>query len=191
MTIAGGITGEAELLDHDEVGPVDPVLGLEVHVELSTATKMFCACSTTFGAEPTPRRARCAWARVRCPPSTRPRSNPPSASVGAELRHRALVPLRPEEPLLSDMPKNYQISAVRRTDRRQRHGCAARRRHHTWRVGIERRIWRRTPASSPTSAGGPAASMGRPPLLDFNRAGVPLIEIVTNRSRAPVSGRPR
>ena len=30
----------------------DPVMGLEVHVELNTATKMFCGCTTTFGAEP-------------------------------------------------------------------------------------------------------------------------------------------
>jgi aspartyl-tRNA(Asn)/glutamyl-tRNA(Gln) amidotransferase subunit B len=30
----------------------DPVMGLEVHVELNTATKMFCGCATGFGAEP-------------------------------------------------------------------------------------------------------------------------------------------
>ena len=36
----------------DAVQQFDPVLGLEVHVELSTATKMFCGCSTIFGAEP-------------------------------------------------------------------------------------------------------------------------------------------
>src|SRR3954466_3053979 len=30
----------------------DPVLGLEVHVELSTNSKMFCGCPTEFGAEP-------------------------------------------------------------------------------------------------------------------------------------------
>ena len=30
----------------------DPVMGLEVHVELSTASKLFCGCSTEFGAEP-------------------------------------------------------------------------------------------------------------------------------------------
>src|SRR5581483_9112251 len=43
----------AELLDYDDViARYEPVLGLEVHVELSTATKMFCGCATTFGAEP-------------------------------------------------------------------------------------------------------------------------------------------
>ena len=30
----------------------EPVMGLEVHVELGTATKMFCGCPTTFGAQP-------------------------------------------------------------------------------------------------------------------------------------------
>ena len=30
----------------------DPALGLEVHVELNTASKMFCGCPTEFGAEP-------------------------------------------------------------------------------------------------------------------------------------------
>ncbi len=43
----------AEVLDYDEaLEKFDPVLGLEVHVELNTNTKMFCGCSTEFGAEP-------------------------------------------------------------------------------------------------------------------------------------------
>ena len=41
------------LVDYAEVlERFDPVLGLEVHVELNTQTKMFCGCPTAFGAEP-------------------------------------------------------------------------------------------------------------------------------------------
>ncbi|MDT7706833.1 MAG: aspartyl-tRNA(Asn)/glutamyl-tRNA(Gln) amidotransferase subunit, partial [Pseudonocardiales bacterium] len=36
----------------DVVERYDPMLGLEVHVELNTNTKMFCGCPTEFGAEP-------------------------------------------------------------------------------------------------------------------------------------------
>jgi len=42
-----------ELMDYDQaVASFDPVLGLEVHVELGTVSKMFCGCDTTFGAPP-------------------------------------------------------------------------------------------------------------------------------------------
>ncbi|MFN3340374.1 MAG: Asp-tRNA(Asn)/Glu-tRNA(Gln) amidotransferase GatCAB subunit B, partial [Dietzia sp.] len=34
------------------VSRFDPVMGMEVHVELHTATKMFCGCPTAFGADP-------------------------------------------------------------------------------------------------------------------------------------------
>ncbi len=44
------------LLDIDEALAVfEPVLGLEVHVELNTASKMFCGCANTFGGEPNTR----------------------------------------------------------------------------------------------------------------------------------------
>ncbi len=42
-----------DLLAYDDVlAKFEPVMGMEVHVELHTATKMFCGCPTTFGAEP-------------------------------------------------------------------------------------------------------------------------------------------
>ena len=41
------------VMDFDEaLASFDPVLGLEVHVELNTRTKMFCGCSTEFGGAP-------------------------------------------------------------------------------------------------------------------------------------------
>src|SRR5690625_7749556 len=50
--VDGGSTVSA-LVDFDEaITRYAPVMGLEVHVELNTATKMFCGCETGFGAEP-------------------------------------------------------------------------------------------------------------------------------------------
>ena len=56
----------AELLSFDDaLASFDPVMGLEVHVELNTATKMFCGCPTTLRRRAEhARSARCASA---CP----------------------------------------------------------------------------------------------------------------------------
>ena len=112
------------LVDYDEaVARYDPVMGLEVHVELSTATKMFCGCPTEFGAEPNTQ---------VCPvclglPGSLPVLNAVGAGVGdpdrprAELRHRARgAASRRKNYFYPDMPKNFQTSPVRRADRRRR-----------------------------------------------------------------------
>jgi aspartyl-tRNA(Asn)/glutamyl-tRNA(Gln) amidotransferase subunit B len=42
-----------ELMSYeDALAAFDPAMGLEVHVELNTVTKMFCGCRTEFGADP-------------------------------------------------------------------------------------------------------------------------------------------
>lgn len=44
----------------------ETVIGLEVHVELSTKSKIFCGCSTEFGAPPTRIPVRFAWGIPAC-----------------------------------------------------------------------------------------------------------------------------
>src|SRR4029077_4930387 len=36
----------------EDIARYEPVIGLEVHVQLATATKIFCSCPTSFGAQP-------------------------------------------------------------------------------------------------------------------------------------------
>ena len=50
----------------------EPVIGLEVHVQLLTATKIFCSCSTRFGAPPNSNVCPvCLGCPAPCPYSTR------------------------------------------------------------------------------------------------------------------------
>ena len=46
------MTAPALMSYDDAIASFDPVLGLEVHVELNTNSKMFCGCPTEFGADP-------------------------------------------------------------------------------------------------------------------------------------------
>src|SRR3978361_2215697 len=109
MTVASA----AELLDYDDVvARYEPVLGLEVHVELSTATKMFCGCANRFGAEPN---------TLVCPVCLGlPGSLPVLNQVAVESAMRIGLALNCEivswcrfarkNYFYPDMPKNYQIS---------------------------------------------------------------------------------
>ena len=64
------MTAVAELMDYaDVIERFDPVLGLEVHVELSTNTKMFCGCANEFGGEPNTK--VCPTCRPTCSNTTR------------------------------------------------------------------------------------------------------------------------
>ena len=178
----------AELVDYDDlVARYDPVLGLEVHVELSTATKMFCGCANRFGAEPNTQ---------VCPTCLGlPGSLPVLNQVAVESAIRiglalncAIVPwcrFARKNYFYPDMPKNYQISQYDEPIAINGYLDVPLDDGTTWRVEIERAhmeedTGKLTHLGSDTGRIAGATTS----LIDYNRAGVPLSEIVTK----PIEG---
>lgn len=178
----------ADLLDYDDViARFNPVLGLEVHVELSTATKMFCGCSTAFGAEPNTQ---------VCPVCLGlPGSLPVLNAAGVESAIRIGLALGCEiaswcrfarkNYFYPDQPKNYQISQYDEPIAFNGYLDVPLDDGTTWRVDIERAhmeedTGKLTHVGSDTGRIEGASES----LVDYNRAGVPLIEIVTK----PITG---
>jgi aspartyl-tRNA(Asn)/glutamyl-tRNA(Gln) amidotransferase subunit B len=171
------------LVDYAEVvARFDPVLGLEVHVELSTNTKMFCGCPTDFGAEPNTQ---------VCPvclglPGSLPVVNRTAVEsvirIGLAL-NCTIVPwcrFARKNYFYPDMPKNFQISQYDEPiavdgwlDVPVEDGSL-------FRVAIERAHMEEDTGKSLHVGGATGRIHGAEySLLDYNRAGVPLIEIVT------------
>ena len=182
------VVGSAELLDYDDVvARYEPVLGLEVHVELSTATKMFCGCANRFGAEPNTQ---------VCPVCLGlPGSLPVLNQIAVESAMRIGLALNCEivpwcrfarkNYFYPDMPKNYQISQYDEPIAINGFLEVPIDDGTTWRVEIERAhmeedTGKLTHLGSETGRIAGATTS----LIDYNRAGVPLIEIVTK----PIEG---
>ena len=152
----------------------EPVIGLEVHAQLKTKTKIFCNCSTAFGAPPTPTPARCVWV---CPACCRysikrwwtlrfvwpwpPVAKLPGKAAGHEKNY-----------FYPDLPKGYQISQYELPIAEFGHidiesGPV------TKRIGITR-------IHMEEDAGKLVHDPDRPvSRVDLNRTGVPLMEIVS------------
>ncbi|MCH9731115.1 MAG: Asp-tRNA(Asn)/Glu-tRNA(Gln) amidotransferase subunit GatB [Actinomycetia bacterium] len=182
------VATNADLLDYDEVlAKYDPVLGLEVHVELSTQTKMFCGCANRFGAEPNT--LVCAVCLGL------PGSLPVLNQVAVESAIRIGLALNCDivgwcrfarkNYFYPDMPKNYQISQYDEPIAINGYLEVPLDDGTTWRVEIERAhmeedTGKLTHLGSETGRIAGATTS----LIDYNRAGVPLIEIVTK----PIEG---
>jgi aspartyl-tRNA(Asn)/glutamyl-tRNA(Gln) amidotransferase subunit B len=170
----------------DAIERYEPVIGLETHVELGTRTKMFCGCTTTFGAEPNSQVCPVCLGLPGSLPVVNRMAIEYTIRIGLALNCTIATWCRfaRKNYFYPDMPKNFQISqydeplctdgyldvAVHRT---------------TVRVGIER-VHLEEDTGKSLHVGGVTGRIhgAEYSLVDYNRAGIPLVEIVTK----PIAG---
>ncbi len=164
----------------------DPVLGLEVHVELNTISKMFCGCSTAFGAEPNTQVCAVCLGLPGSLPVVNAKAVESAIRIGLALNCTIAEWCRfsRKNYFYPDMPKNYQISqydepiAYDGWTEVVLDG-------ESYRIDIERAHMEEDTGKSLHVGGATGRIHGAEySLLDYNRSGVPLIEIVTK----PIEG---
>jgi aspartyl-tRNA(Asn)/glutamyl-tRNA(Gln) amidotransferase subunit B len=155
----------------------EPVIGLEIHAQLLTATKIFCGCSTAFGAPPNTHVCPVCLGLPGALPVLNRTVVEYAAKAGLALGcaiQRASVFAR-KNYFYPDLPKGYQISQYElplATAGAVEYDSADGPR----RVGITR-VHLEEDAGKSLHEG--FADSDRYTYVDFNRSGVPLIEIVT------------
>jgi aspartyl-tRNA(Asn)/glutamyl-tRNA(Gln) amidotransferase subunit B len=156
----------------------ETVIGVEVHAQLLTESKMFCGCSTVFGGEPNTR---------TCPvclglPGTLPVTNRRAVefavrtglAVGAAVRERSIFARK--NYFYPDLPKGYQISQYE--EPLCEHGLLSIETAEGVSLDIRiRRIHLEEDAGKLVHAEGYVGEDES--LVDYNRCGTPLMEIVT------------
>ena len=163
----------------------EPTLGLEVHVELNTKSKMFCGCATEFGAQPNTQTCPVCLGLPGSLPVVNKRAIESSILIGLAL-NCSIAPFSRfarKNYFYPDMPKNFQTSQYDEpicvngfldVDIETDEG------NKTFRVEIERVHMEEDTGKSLHVGGATGRIHGADhSLLDYNRAGIPLVEIVT------------
>ncbi len=152
------------------------VIGLEVHTELRTATKMFCGCANTFGAEPNTNVCPVCLGLPGSLPVLNVRAVDMAMAIGTALNctiqrstfHR-------KNYFYPDMPKDYQISQYDLPINANGFLDLS----DATRVSIERAHLEEDTGKSTHLGGGGRIHGADRSLVDYNRSGVPLVEIVS------------
>ncbi|HZD01618.1 MAG TPA: Asp-tRNA(Asn)/Glu-tRNA(Gln) amidotransferase subunit GatB [Actinomycetes bacterium] len=165
--------------DEQESRHFETVIGIETHVELATATKMFCVCPTAFGAEPNTQVCPVCLGEPGSLPVTNGRAIEYAACIGLALNCRIAErsQFHRKNYFYPDMPKNYQISQY------DEPLCVG---GHldvpldgVRRVGITR-VHLEEDTGKTLHVGATGRIHGADySLVDYNRAGIPLVEIVS------------
>jgi len=170
------------LVPFDEVlAKYDPAMGLEVHVELNTNTKMFCGCPTVFGGEPNTQVCPTCLGLPGAMPAVNAKAVESAIKIGLALNCEIAEWCRfaRKNYFYPDMPKNFQTSQYDEpicfdgyldvdVD------------GQTYRIEIERAHMEEDTGKATHVGGATGRIHGADhSLIDYNRAGIPLIEIVT------------
>lgn len=174
-------TTEALIPFDEVVATYDPALGLEVHVELNTNTKMFCGCPTEFGAEPNTQVCPTCLGLPGAMPVVNGKAVEAAIRIGLALNCEIAEWCRfaRKNYFYPDMPKNFQTSQYDEPicfDGWMDVDVDG----ETFRVEIERAHMEEDTGKSTHIGGATGRIHGAShSLVDYNRAGIPLIEIVT------------
>jgi aspartyl-tRNA(Asn)/glutamyl-tRNA(Gln) amidotransferase subunit B len=159
----------------------ETVIGIETHVELSTATKMFCACPTAFGAEPNTQVCPVCLGEPGSLPVTNGRAVEYAARIGLALNCTVAErsQFHRKNYFYPDMPKNFQISQYDEPICVEGWLDVPLEGGEVRRIGVTRAHMEEDTGKS-LHVGATGRIHGASySLVDYNRAGIPLVEIVS------------
>ncbi|MDE0572670.1 Asp-tRNA(Asn)/Glu-tRNA(Gln) amidotransferase subunit GatB [Demequina sp. B12] len=164
----------------------DPVFGIEVHIELNTKTKMFCGCANEFGAEPNTQVCPVCLGLPGSMPVTNEKAVESAIRLGLALgcSIRESSRFARKNYFYPDLAKDYQISQYDEPTCYDGSIDVVLDDGEVFTIGIERAHMEED-AGKNTHVGGTGGIQGAShSLVDYNRGGVPLVEIVTR----PITG---